>query len=139
MKQDCYKPIEAGKWVLIHYEDKHKFESKWYEPYKVLSYHSLGTYWLKDSDDNVLVNLINGQRLIKAHIILNANSKDFWALSENQVKLWKENNITKLEKSSSEVQAILDRVKMSLSYDELHTIIKKQWKELKKNATHTGV
>ena len=37
------------------------------------------------------------------------------------------------------MQAILDRVEMSSSYNELHTIMKKQWKELKKNATHTGV
>ena len=37
------------------------------------------------------------------------------------------------------MQAILDRVKMSSSYNELHAIIKKQWKELKKDATHTGV
>ena len=77
VKQDCYKPIEAGKWVLICHEDKHKFESKWYRPYKVLSHHSLSTYWLKDSDDNMLVNLINSQHLIKAHITPNANSKDF--------------------------------------------------------------
>ena len=28
---------------------------------------------------------------------------------------------------------------MSLSYNKLYAIIKKQWKELKKNATHTGV
>ena len=73
----------------------------------------------------MLVNLINSQCLIKAHITPDANSKDFWASPENQVKLQKENNITKLEKSSSEVQAILDRVEMSLNYDELHAIMKK--------------
>ena len=37
------------------------------------------------------------------------------------------------------MQAILDRVKMSSSYDELHVIIKKIWKELKKNTTYTDV
>ena len=37
------------------------------------------------------------------------------------------------------MQAILNRVEMSSSYDKLHAIIKKQWKELKKNATCTGV
>ena len=44
VKQDCYKPIEAGKWVLICHKDKHKFELKWYKPYKVLSHYSLSTY-----------------------------------------------------------------------------------------------
>ena len=37
------------------------------------------------------------------------------------------------------MQAILDRVEMSSSYNKLHAITKKQWKELKKNATCTGV
>ena len=37
------------------------------------------------------------------------------------------------------MQAILNRVEMSLSYNKLYAIIKKQWKELKKNTTHTGV
>ena len=44
VKQGCYKLIEAGKWVLIHHEDKHKFKSKWYNSYKVLLHHSLSTY-----------------------------------------------------------------------------------------------
>ena len=44
VKQDCYKSIKTGKWVLIHHEDKHKFKLKWYEFYKVLSHHSLSTY-----------------------------------------------------------------------------------------------
>ena len=87
VEQDCYKLIEAGKWVLIHHKDKHKFKSKWYRPYKVLLHHSLSTYQLKDPDDNMLVNLINSQCLIKAHIAPDANSKDFWASPENQVKL----------------------------------------------------
>ena len=82
MKQDCYKPIKAGKWVLIHHKDKHKFKSKWYKSYKVLSYHSLGTYQLEDLNNNVLINLINSQHLIKAHITSDTNSKDFWALSK---------------------------------------------------------
>ena len=77
VKQDHYKPIEAGKWVLIYYEDKHKFKSKWFESYKVLSHHSLSTYQLKDSNNNMLVNLINSQHLIEAHIAPDANSKDF--------------------------------------------------------------
>ena len=83
VKQGHYKPIETDKWVLICHKDKHKFESKWYRSYKVLSHHSLSTYWLKDSNDNVLVNLINSQHLIEAHITSNANFKDFWASSEN--------------------------------------------------------
>ena len=44
VEQGHYKPIKAGKWVLIHHEDKHKFESKWYRPYKVLLHHYLSTY-----------------------------------------------------------------------------------------------
>ena len=37
------------------------------------------------------------------------------------------------------MQVILDRVKMFSIYDELHVIMKKTWKELKKNATYTDV
>ena len=44
VKQGHYKSIEAGKWVLICHEDKHKFKSKWYKLYKVLLHHSLSTY-----------------------------------------------------------------------------------------------
>ena len=37
------------------------------------------------------------------------------------------------------MQAFLDEVKMSLSYDELHVIMKKTWEELQKDTTHTSV
>jgi len=56
------------QWVLVRAEARNKFEGCWYGPYRIDRKMPLGTYRLTDPQGNVVKTLINGQRLITAHV-----------------------------------------------------------------------
>ena len=121
---DSNKPIQVGKWVLVRHEDKQKFEAKWYGPYKILSYHPLGTYRLASPKGAVLKNLFNGNRLIEANVV-NDDVKE-WSSSKRQAELRRENK--KPIPATSEVQEILDADEpLPPTYDELTIMTRKEW------------
>jgi hypothetical protein len=70
LREDFVKLVSfrKGDWVLVRAEARQKFEGRWFRPYKVLDAHILGTYRLQDPSGNVVKTLINGQRLVPAHV-----------------------------------------------------------------------
>lgn len=97
-------PIPVGRWVLVRHEGKQKSETKWYGPYKILSYHPLGTYRLASPDGLVLKNVFNGNGLVEANIA-NEDVKS-WSTPAKQAELRRQNK--NLEFSTPEVQEIID-------------------------------
>jgi hypothetical protein len=62
--------------MLIQNKKFKKFKLKWFKSYKILKSHFLETYALTKSDKQMLRNLINKSRLIKANI---ENSEQLWS------------------------------------------------------------
>jgi len=113
---------------LVRAEARQKFEGRWFGPYKVLEAHILGTYRLQDPSGNVVKTLINGQRLVPAHV-QGEDIKGLWNSSKIQGALRKR-NIT-LNESSPEVAEIFEKENADTpSYDELASIPAKEWKKL---------
>jgi transposase InsO family protein len=115
--------FEVGSWVLIRHEDPQKFESRWFGPYRVLKAHPLGTYALQEPGGRVLKNLVNGARLVQAHV-------------DEPEKLWSSRRATKALKRSGqkierpiEVRKILEESDEAAvpSYNELSTISRTEW------------
>jgi hypothetical protein len=120
--------FRKGDWVLVRAEARQKFEGRWFGPYKVLEAHILGTYRLQDPSGNVVKTLINGQRLVPAHV-QGDDIKALWNSSKIQGALRKR-NIT-LNESSPEVAEIFEKENTDApSYDELASIPAREWKKL---------
>lgn len=66
-KAGC-QPIPIRQWVLICHKDKHKVQLQYYGLYKVIWYHTLGTYLLEDHNGNILHCFIKSDRLINVRI-----------------------------------------------------------------------
>lgn len=98
-------PFKPGDWVLVRHESPQKFESRWFGPYQVLKRQPLGTYELTDPKDRPLRNLINGQRLVKAHI-KGGSIENLWSSPFMQGQLRKQNII--VEPPTPEIREILE-------------------------------
>ena len=117
--------LKPGTWVLIRHEGPQKFEAKWYGPYKVLQRHILGTYRLADPSGRVLKNLVNGQRLINAHL-RDDNVDSLWSDSKKQADFRRIN--IEVEKTSPEILEILDQMEPTPpTYNDLATMSRKEW------------
>jgi hypothetical protein len=130
LREDSVKlaSFRKGDWVLVRAENRQKFEGRWFGPYKVLEANILGTYRLQDPSGNVVSTLINGQRLVPAHV-QGEDIKGLWNSSKIQGALRKR-NIT-LEESSPEVAELFEKENADTpSYDELASIPAREWKRL---------
>lgn len=113
IRDDIVKPHEfkAGEYVLVRHEGPQKFEAKWYGPYCIDACTLLGTYCLTDPGGKALVNLINGQQLVRAHI------------TGDVTKLWTSPFMKSgVRPANMEERAILDAEgPIPSTYDELAT------------------
>ena len=130
LREDSVKlaSFRNGDWVLVRAENRQKFEGRWFGPYRVVEANILGTYRLQDPSGQIVTTLINGQRLVPAHI-QGDDIKAFWNSSKIQGALRKR-KIT-LNESSAEVAEIFKKENADTpSYDELASIPAKEWKKL---------
>jgi transposase InsO family protein len=130
LREDSVKlaGFKNGDWVLVRAENRQKFEGRWFGPYKVIEANVLGTYRLQDPSEMVVKTLINGQRLVPAHV-QGEDIKGLWNSSKIQGTLRKR-KIT-LNESSPEVAEIFEKENADTpSYDELASIPAKEWKKL---------
>ena len=97
------EPITVGQWILVRHEDKQKFKSRWYGPYKVFKHHILGTYLLEDPNRNILWGLINGNRLINARTPEGETPTTMWSSPKFQARLQKAN----VKPASAKIQIYL--------------------------------
>jgi hypothetical protein len=124
--------FREGQWVLVRAEARNKFEGRWYGPYRIDKKMPLGTYRLTDPQGNVVKTLINGQRLVTAHVT-DENINRLWNSSKVQGALRKRD--IKLMAPSPEVAALFEKENEdTMGYDELASIPKKEWKELLKRS-----
>jgi len=120
--------FEEGDWVLVRAEARHKFEGRWYGPYRVVKALTLGTYQLADPAGDIVTTLINGQRLISARVT-DQTQRQLWNDSKMQWSLRKRG--MELEKSSPEVAALFEEQnQVEMTYDELSAIPAAEWKKL---------
>jgi hypothetical protein len=120
--------FKEGDWVLVRAEARHKFEGRWYGPYRVVKALTLGTYQLADPSGNIVTTLINGQRLISARVT-DQTQKQLWNDSRMQWSLRKRG--MELEKSSPEVAALFEEQnQVEMTYDELSAVPAAEWKKL---------
>jgi len=130
LREDSVKlaSFRNGDWVLVRAENRQKFEGRWFGPYRVVEANILGTYRLQDPSGQIVTTLINGQRLVPAHI-QGDDIKAFWNSSKIQGALRKR-KIT-LNESSAEVAEIFEKENADTpSYDKLASIPAKEWKKL---------
>jgi hypothetical protein len=71
--------FNKNDYVLVRNEYTQKFQARWFGLYKIIDQMPLGTYQLADPHRRPLCNLINGQRLVKAHVV--GDPKDLWTSS----------------------------------------------------------
>ncbi|OAX78509.1 hypothetical protein ACJ72_07183 [Emergomyces africanus] len=117
--------LTVGTWVLVRNKGSEKFQPRWFEPYKILKSHSLGTYALEKPGGRVLRNLINGSRLIEANT---EDPEGLWSSAALSSAL-KKKGIT-IEKSQ-EIREIIDAYESDdITYSDLSTIIKQEWEEM---------
>jgi transposase InsO family protein len=122
--------FQPGKWVLVRNESHQKYESRWFGPYLILKSHPLGTYALQEPGGRVLRNLINGNRLVEAHV---DEPTSLWTSSAGQKRL-KRAGFT--IHHPEEVRKVMDAIDPNpVSYHEMSTISKRKWLEMER----TGV
>ncbi|KAI5284239.1 hypothetical protein KEM52_002998, partial [Ascosphaera acerosa] len=117
------KGFKTGDWVLVRQEDPQKLEPKWFELYRVLKAHPLGTYALQEPEEKVMTNLVNGARLVKAYV------------ANDDVKTWSSSRWCKALKRHGlkvhnplELRHVLDDVEKDIvTYSEMSTITKAEW------------
>ena len=113
--------------MLIKHEKMQKFETKWYDSYKILNHHSLKTYRLIFLNDKVLKNLVNDDKFVKTNVI-NDDVKTWFSLVK-QAELRKQNKIVEL--FTSKIKKIIDNDEfLSSTWDELITMTKSKWLEI---------
>lgn len=123
--------FSEGDWVLVRAEGRNKFEGRWFGPYRIDKVMMLGTYRLTDPQGNVVVTLINGQRLIGARVT-DDTQKSLWNSSRIQGALRRRG--ISLEESSPEVAELFDKESQdTISYDELASIPEREWKTLEQS------
>ena len=116
--------------MLVRAENRNKFEGRWFGPYRIDKKMLLGTYRLADPQGNIVKMLINGQRLVSAHVT-DQTAADFWNSSQIQGQLRKQN--IQITKSAPEVAELFEKQGMNTpSYDELATIPFREWKRLQR-------
>ena len=125
--------FDPRTWVLVRNEGPEKFQSKWFGPYRVLKSHPLGTYALEEPGGRVLRNLVNGSRLIEAHV-------------DNPEKLWSSSAFNRALKRQGlslqhpvEVRHLLDAEDpLPPSYSELSTMSREEWDEHQRTGVRYG-
>lgn len=130
LREDSVKlaSFHEGDWVLVRAENRQKFEGRWFGPYRVLQANILGTYRLQEPSGNVVSTLINGQRLVSAHVE-GDDIKQLWNSSKIQGALRKRK--ISLQESSPEVAELFQKENADTpSYEELASIPAKEWKKL---------
>ena len=124
--------FEPGKWVLVRNESQLKYESKWFGPYLILKAHPLGTYALQEPNGRVVRNLINGNRLVEAHV---DEPTALWTSSAGQRRLKRAGFAIK---HPEEIREVLDAVELDPTpYHELSTISKRKWQEMERSGVRS--
>ena len=130
MKSERVKPTSyiEGDWVLVRAEARYKFEGRWFGPYRIVKVMPLGTYRLADPDGNLVLTLINGQRLTSARVT-DETQKVLWNSSRIQGALRRRG--VQLDEPSPEVAALFEKEsEITDSYRELATIPEEEWRRL---------
>jgi transposase InsO family protein len=60
--------LQQNDWVLIHNENRKKFQPHWIGPYKIRKKCPLGTYQLEDVEGQVKLDLVHRDMLKRAHV-----------------------------------------------------------------------
>jgi hypothetical protein len=124
--------LEVNSWVLMRNEAKQKFESQWFGPYKVLKKHPLGTYALAEPGGRVLKNLVNGARLVPAHV---NNPGQLWTSSAGKHELRRAD----WQISHPDEAPAGDDDEQPLTYNDLSTISRKEWDRLERSGVRSRV
>ncbi len=61
-------PLKQNDWVLVHNENRKKFQPHWIGPYKIRKICPLGTYQLEDVKGQVKLDLVHRDMLKQAHV-----------------------------------------------------------------------
>jgi transposase InsO family protein len=117
--------LAEGMWVLVRNEAKQKFESNWFGPYKIIKANPLGTYALAEPGGRVLRNLVNGRRLVNAHV---SNPNQMWTTSGGKWQLRRQGD--KAIHPFDGRLAVDKDSEVPPSYLEMSTISRKEWEEL---------
>lgn len=129
--------LRKGDWVLVRAEARNKFEARWFGPYKINKAMPLGTYQLADPSGNIVRTLINGQRLVLAHVDKRQPAK-LWSSSQVQGEL-RRKKIADLIEHSPEVDALFEEENdVTPSYDELASYTPKDWARFDRAAERSG-
>ena len=68
--------LQVNDWVLIHNENRKKFQPNWTSPYKIKKICPLGTYQLEDVAGHVKMNLVHRDMLKRAYS--DSVPKQYW-------------------------------------------------------------
>jgi hypothetical protein len=109
--------LEAGDWVLVRHEKPHKFESKWFGPYKVIQKMLLGTYRLQDPNGIILKAFVHGNLLLRANMQTTDELKQLWAAPNVRNTLRRQNKNFEIVLGEPDATDVLDRFLQEVDYE----------------------